>query len=348
MNFPKGSNKPAIKVLAILGLILGSLYIATWFPELVFTLITSGLFAFLLRPLVTLFERRIGFKRIISISLVFLLLGGAITIALYLSIPPAMQHGKELYAQMSSIPWERKLSESFAAFSSIPGVDPDSLARQVYQGATEYFSGGDMEQVSALSGYLISLLLVPIIVFFILAEGDTFFKNLIEKVPNKYFEMTLNIIYKTQVDLVGYLRGWLLDSFYVGLLSIVLWYSLGIDYALLLGIITGIANLIPYLGPFIGAVPALIVSILQFGDLRMLGPIAGIVLGIQVIDNVLIQPITFSKNVDMHPLSVIIILIIGNELLGVAGMLVAIPIATILKVTALETYWGLKNYRITW
>jgi predicted PurR-regulated permease PerM len=68
---------------------------------------------------------------------------------------------------------------------------------------------------------------------------------------------------------------------------------------------------------------------------------------VQLLDNVIIQPICFSKTVDMHPVTVILVLIIGNSMMGVAGMLLAIPIATILIASAVETYWGLKNYQIT-
>jgi predicted PurR-regulated permease PerM len=79
----------------------------------------------------------------------------------------------------------------------------------------------------------------------------------------------------------------------------------------------------------------------------MLLPLAAMTFTIQLIDNMLVQPICFSKSVDMHPITVIIVCLIGGTLMGVAGMLVAIPIFTILKVSAFETYWGLRNFRIT-
>ena len=121
----------------------------------------------------------------------------------------------------------------------------------------------------------------------------------------------------------------------------------GIDYPILIGAVAGIANLVPYLGPVVGAVPAFLVSLTQFGDFRMLVPIAVLSIAIQAIDNMFVQPLCFAKTVDMHPLTVIVVLIVGNELMGVVGMLLAIPLATILKVSTVETYWGLRNYRIT-
>ncbi len=68
---------------------------------------------------------------------------------------------------------------------------------------------------------------------------------------------------------------------------------------------------------------------------------------IQLIDNIIVQPLCFAKTVDMHPVTVIIVLLIGNSLMGVTGMLLAIPLYTIIKASVKETYWGLKNYKIT-
>ncbi|MEX0602155.1 MAG: AI-2E family transporter, partial [Bacteroidota bacterium] len=167
------------------------------------------------------------------------------------------------------------------------------------------------------------------------------------RVPNKYFEMTMNVLNKIRRDLVGYLRGWILDSLIIGLLSMLGLWVLGVDNPILIGAIAGVANLIPYLGPVVGAVPAFLVSITQFGDFRLLVPIAVLTVAIQTIDNIVVQPLCFSKTVDMHPLTVILVLVVGNQLMGIVGMLFAIPIATILKVSVRETYWGLKNYRIT-
>ena len=138
-----------------------------------------------------------------------------------------------------------------------------------------------------------------------------------------------------------------MDSVIIGILSVTGYYIIGVDYAILIGVLAGIGNLIPYVGPIVGAVPAFLVSLTQYGDFQKLVPIIIVTISIQMIDNIIVQPMCFAKTVDMHPVTVILVLIIGNSLMGVAGMLVAIPIATILKASAVETYWGLKNYHIT-
>jgi len=340
-------NRPVLKVSLLLALILLSLWIATFFPKIVIAVIISVLVSFVLRPFVKFFEFRWGMRRVVAIPIVFVLTGGLFAVVAVKVVPFLVDRVRGLYDRFSQFPFESRLHQLASDFAEdIPFVDPKALAEKIQSLLTTATQsvGGLLEDLVPL---LIALAIVPFLTFFILYEGDRGLKKLIERVPNKYFEMTMNVIYKIQKDLVGYLRGWLLDSFIIGLLSIAGLFLIGIDYPIVIGSIAGIANLVPYLGPVVGAFPALLVSVTQFGDFRMFAPIVMVTLTVQLIDNLVVQPICFSKAVDMHPVTVIIVLLIGNQLMGIVGMLIAIPVATILKVAAAETYWGLKNYRIT-
>jgi putative permease len=342
------SNRPMVKVLFLLGIIICGFWVISFFPDLVLTLIFSVLSAFILRPLVSLLEFRFGIRRIFSVSIVFLFIGGCLIVICILFIPLAIERLKALYDGFKNFPFDQKLNEAAINLTAnIPFTDPETVTQKVHvfvQSGLQGLSG----ILASAAGFLMNLAIVPFITFFILSEGDTATKKLIERVPNKYFEMTLNVLNKIQKELVGYLRGWILDSVIVGILNIIGFYLIGVNYALLLGIIAGISNLIPYVGPFFGVIPALLISLSQCGDFRQAIPIIAVTLVlVQLLDNIIIQPLCFSKTVDMHPVTVIFVLIIGNSLMGIAGMLLAIPIATILKSSAVETYWGLKNYRIT-
>jgi predicted PurR-regulated permease PerM len=341
------SNRPAIKVAVLLAIILASFWIASYFPNLVLMLILSALAAFILRPVVSFLEFRIGVRRSISIALVFLAVGGAL-VALFIGLVPYLvDRVREMYDGFKTFPLDAKLREVTQDLSKhIPFANPETLTKKI----RDILEGGlDMlgDSLGSAAGFAVNLFIVPFVTYFILAESDSTLKKLIERVPNKYFEMTLNVLNKIATDLVGYMRGWILDSVIVGILSIIAYYIVGVQYALLLGVLAGISNLIPYVGPFAGVVPALLVSVTQFGDFQQVPAILLQMLIVQTVDNTVIQPLCFSKTVDMHPLTVIIVLIVGNELMGVAGMLLAIPLATILKASAVETYWGLKHYHIT-
>ncbi len=344
----KASNRPLIKVLAILAIIIISFGIASYFPDLVLMLILSALTAFVLKPIVTIIEFQLGIRRSFSVGIVFLLVGGILAIINIYFVPMAVERLKDLYEGFKNFPFEQKLNEAAISLTAnIPFLDPALVTQKVHDLVSVGLSSLS-NLLTSMVGFLANLIIIPFITYFILAEGDTALKKLIERVPNKYFEMTLNVINKIKNDLVGYLRGWILDSVIVGGLNIIGFYIIGVQYALLLGIIAGISNLIPYIGPFFGVIPALLVSLIQYGDFRQAYQILLITLVIvQLLDNIIIQPLCFSKTVDMHPVTVILVLIIGNSLMGVAGMLLAIPIATILKSSAVETYWGLKNYQIT-
>lgn len=342
-----GSNRPFLKVSVLVGIIMLAFWVAAMFPDLVILLISSVLVAFVLKPLVKMLEFRLGLRRSIAIACVFIVVGGLVALVAIEAVPFLINRLQTMYQQFRVFPFEVKLNEAAQRFAKdVPFLDATTIAGKINQYISDTLQsvGGGLENAF---GYLATVAIVPFVTYFILAEGDHALKKLIERVPNKYFEMTLNVLNKIERDLVGYLRGWILDSVIIGLLSVVAMYAIGIDYPILIGTVAGVANLIPYLGPIVGAVPAFMVSLTQYGDFRMLLPIAAATFLVQLIDNIVVQPLCYAKTVDMHPLTVIIVLVIGNQLMGVMGMLLAIPIATVLKVSAIETYWGLRHYRIT-
>jgi predicted PurR-regulated permease PerM len=341
------TTHPTIRVTALLAILLAGFSLAFLFPSLLVALILALLLAFMLRPPVRFFEVQLGINRTISIAIVFLLLVLFILFNAANGIPVLLNHVRELYAGFRDFPLDQKLDELVRDVAKgIPIVNPQTAPHklQIMIDESVHAVGRD---VASAAGSAFSFLIIPFVTYFALAEGDRATKRLLERVPNKYFEMTLNVVSKIQKELIGYLRGWILDSVIVGIMNITGFYVIGVKYAILLGVIAGLSNLIPYVGPFIGVIPVFLVAVTQTGDLSLIPAIAILTLVIQTIDNIIVQPLCFAKTVDMHHLTVIIVLIVGNQLMGVLGMLLAIPLYTILKVTAVETHWGLKQYRIT-
>jgi len=338
---------PSVRVLGLLATLIAGFAVACMFPSLLVALILALLIAFVLRPPVRFFEVRLGLSRTISVAIVCLLLVFFILFNTANGIPVVLNHLREIYAGFKTFPLDQKLDELIRDVTKgLPIINPQTASHNLRALIDESIRSVGRDAASA-AGSAFSFLVIPFVTYFALAQGDQAAKRLLERVPNKYFEMTLNVVHKIQKELVGYLRGWILDSVIVGIMNIVGFYVIGVKYAILLGVIAGFSNLIPYVGPFIGMIPVLLISVTQTGDLSLLPPIAIMTLVIQGIDNIIVQPLCFAKTVDMHPLTVIIVLIVGNQLMGVLGMLLAIPLYTILKVTAVETHWGLKQYRIT-
>ena len=180
------------------------------------------------------------------------------------------------------------------------------------------------------------LSLVPVLLFFFLLDGPELRKGLLKFVPNRYFEVTVFLMHNVGWQLGNYLRAIALEIVVVGVLSAVAFQIVGVDYAYLLGGLAGIANIIPYLGPFIGAIPAVIVFYLKVKTINSVIVMVVLCSAIQFIDNVIIKTVIFSQTVDLHPFAVVIVLILGGIFGGVWGLIFAVPIAGILNVSLIQ------------
>ena len=191
-----------------------------------------------------------------------------------------------------------------------------------------------------------AILVIPFVAFFFLRDSTKISTGILRLVPNKYFEVTLTIIEKIETNLGRYLKGLLLQCSLVAVVASILLSFTDLNYALVVGIFTGIANSIPYFGPFMGVTAGSLVAIAQTGDFSLI-PGLFIAMGItQMVDNILIQPLIFSKAAQTHPLVILFVVLIGAQLAGIVGMLIAIPLTTTVLVTIEQILWSLRNYRI--
>jgi predicted PurR-regulated permease PerM len=308
----------------------------------------SVLIAFIFQPFVLFFEKQ-GFSRLISVVLVFLIVGAALYIGLSILIPRFLfqlthlietLHVYSLHDQLLAI--EKKI------YRFVPFFPPGTLAKRAEQLiSTQIFN--IFEEVSDILSSIVSviaiLIIVPFITFFLLKDNRIIIRGLINIVPNKYFEMSYWVLKKITIQLGRFVRGWLFDASFVGIMCGLGFYMIGIPYALPLGVIAGFGHLVPYLGPVIGGIPAIIISIIQYGDASHV-PFIILLMGIiYTTDNGFIQPYIFSKNVGMHPIVIILLIITGSQLFGLLGMLFAIPVASVIKTAAKEIYFAFKNYK---
>ncbi|HCW76144.1 MAG TPA: hypothetical protein DHU63_06360 [Candidatus Marinimicrobia bacterium] len=207
--------------------------------------------------------------------------------------------------------------------------------------------------VSAFS----SVVFILIITMFFLVDGRRMMKGLIGMVPNQYFEISLNISYKTQQQLTNFLRGQMIAASGVGIQSIIglhilNWvFDANISGPFLIGGIAGFANIVPYIGPFAGMLPAVIVSLFNnFGDpvaashLYFIPHIVVMFIIVQFIDNNFISPLVVSSSMAMHPLTVMLVILIGSKW-GILGMLLAVPAWGIVKVIFYEVLTGIRQHR---
>ena len=248
----------------------------------------------------------------------------------------------------------RILTETSARASSIePMLQPylgsdfrlAELIREHGERLMETMLGGTTVFIEGVISGLTFAVIVPFVAFFFLKEGRRLTRCLIALVPNAYFELCLNLMYQANKQIGNYIRGQLLAVLVVSVLSISGLSIIGVYYALPLGLLAGLANVIPYLGPLIGIVCSSIVALATGGGLAMVAKVIIMFLIVQLIDNVLIQPTMVAKSVELHPLVVLFVVMVGSQLMGIVGMLIAVPLTGIAKVSGQTIYKGIRQYQ---
>ena len=205
--------------------------------------------------------------------------------------------------------------------------------------------GGTTEVLGGVFSGLTFVVIVPFIAFFFMKEGHRFTRNIIELVPNAYFELCLNLLHQINGQIGGYIRGQLLATSVVAILALSGLQLIGMKYAVPLGLLAGFANMIPFLGPLIGIISASIVALATGAGIAMVGKVVVLFLIIQLVDNVVVQPTVVARSVEMHPLMVLFAVMVGSQLMGIVGMLIAVPLFGITKVSAQTIYLGIQGYR---
>jgi len=193
----------------------------------------------------------------------------------------------------------------------------------------------------------LSLFSITFISFFFLKDKHLFDKGVLMIVPNKYEEKTKKVLKYVRNLIARYLLGVILETLFMMTLFTIGLYLIGVDFhlALLVGMIGGVLNIIPYIGPWIGAAIGIILITtanisLDFNTeiIPLILKIIGVVIVAQLTDNILFQPLIYSKSVKAHPLEIFIVIIIAGSLYGVLGMMLAIPGYTVLRVIAREFF----------
>ncbi len=202
-----------------------------------------------------------------------------------------------------------------------------------------------------ISRSLTVVMLAPFFAFFMLQDGRSISRSLLSMVPNNLFELALNLHHQINEQLGGFIRARFLEAAIVGIVVWVGLLAVGFPYATLLALFAALTNLIPYLGPIVGAVPAVIIALVS-EDARIAGSmslnlvlVTSIYFIAQLIDVVFIIPFVVAKIVNLHPVTVIIVIIIGAQLMGILGMMISIPIASALKLTVTAVYDHLMEFR---
>lgn len=338
-----GSNMVKITIFFIAFIILIS-FLAV-ISDIVKLMIISALLAYVLDPLASFLESR-GMSRTSATSAIFLFIFAIACISSVVFLPVLYEEIKALQVGFNSEKAGLMVSdfENFLVNNlAFLGVKDLNLLSRI-QGAMARVGSWIFDHFLDAASVITGMVLIPFIVFFLMKDGRRFKQAFVSIMPNRYFEFTLYLFYKLNIQIGNYLRGQLLDAIIVGIFSIFALWLLGVKYFFIIGIFAGLANIIPYFGPITGATIAIIVSILQAGSFNMVLYIIVAFTLIRLIDDILVQPIVVAKSVHMNPLIVLLAVLIGGKLFGILGMLLSVPVVGFIKVVVHESIINYRRY----
>ncbi len=326
--------------------IAAAMYFLAEVGEVVELLLVSALLAYVMDPAVRALEAR-GLGRTAATTVVF---AGTLTliVLLFIALLPvvfaqfrAIQHvlTPERVGEAVAV-LERWLAERLAFL----GQGDVSLAGSLREFALTR-AGAVLDYVPGVMSLLGDMVLIPFLLFFMLKDGPALKKTFVACMPNRYFEFSLTLLHKVDIQLGNFLRGQLIATLIVIVLSTLALWLLDVDYYLLIGPLAGLTNLIPYIGPLIGIVFAVVVALLGGGTAYTALAIVIAFTVIQLIDNVLVNPLVVARNVELHPVVVLLVVIIGGHFFGIIGLLLAVPAAAVFKVVIQETARNARRYR---
>lgn len=319
------------------------------YSRLVLTpLILSFILSLLLNPLVVMLERR-GLGRTVAVIIVLCALGVVLSAALSLLAPVIADEFRTL-SRLAQDETPATLLQKIKVLLSehLPWLKNPGIIAQILVHAEKFIQSLFQRSIQLLPSIVpvaIAVVLIPFMTFFLLKDGRRLKKSFIAMLPNRYFEMTVSLLHKIDRQVGNYIRGQLLVSLCVGILAATALAILHIPYFLLIGALAGLANMIPYFGPIVGAIPAVILNVIIKGQLDAALPVIAAFLLIRLIDDTLLSPNILGRSLRIHPLLVILVIFTGGEMFGIMGLLLCIPVTGIIKVIIEELAWGHRHYR---
>ena len=291
-------------------------------------------------------KKTIQLKRTLSVLLTYILALSILVIlvySVYAMIGGQVSEHFNLNAMLDSIvQYTQRYNELFTELRirlEASGLSAD-LKQQMYTllEASNNILGAFIRELfnftKRLGSNLINILLGLIIAFYMLKDLEYFKKlchDVVEIITKKRTNEKLSsLLHDINFVVSRFIRGQLLDGFIVGILSSIALMLIGLDFPVLIGMTAGIANVIPYFGPVIGSIPAVIVGLLSGSPIKALFAVLALAL-VQQIDGTVIAPKVIGESVGLHPVFVILSIIIGGSYFGLLGMLLAVPTAGIIK-----------------
>ena len=308
--------------------------------EIINILVLSSILAYLLNPIVDFFKKK-NIPDLWSVIFVYIIIFLIIFIFSFVLIPKIIREFRNIgsilpdYLNKIYEYIDRVQNKYYSNFKNLPPQ---------FDGIRDIFE----ENINNLESIIIkwikkfvdittnafskifTLILVPIISFYFLKDKEFFKKKIYLTIPKAYRGEIVKLFKEMDKSISQFIRGRIIVGIFVGITTTIALFILNIDFAFSIGMLAGIADIIPYFGPVIGIIPAVFFALLE-GPLKALWVIITFTI-IQQIENNIITPKVVGESVGIHPVTVIISLILGGGFFGILGMILAIPVVAVVKI----------------
>lgn len=327
----------------VLGVLLALGVLFYLLQPILLPFVLGAVIAYLGDPIVDYLERH-KLSRQVSVILVFLFFTSLVIASVLLAIPMLLQQldamvGKapEIYRWVTgtAVPWlQQRLSVPAA---QLPQIDWSAQLADNWQSLGRVTAETLRRITGSGAGLLLvlaNLALVPVVAFYLMRDWDGVMARLLNMFPRAWQERVAFMVGEADEVVGAFIRGQLLVMAALGVIySLGLWL-VGVQLALLLGVIAGLASIVPYLGFVVGVLASLVAAWAQTGDWTMLLWVT-LVFGVgQMIESMVLTPILVGDRIGLHPVAVIFALMAGGQLAGFLGVLVALPVAAVVMVFA--------------
>lgn len=325
-------------ILAVVGFLTTMLSALTY---LFFLIVLSVFFAYLIKPLVEMIRRPFGnlsydkyMPRPLAIGIAYLLVFSTLGIAITLLTPLVVEQGKEFSVSLPEYAGSlqarfREIGTRYKRYQI-----PEAVQTQINEKASAVV-GAVGEQVTgllvSLVYYIPWLILIPILAFFFLKDANLFRVSLLRVFPSGDWRARVeSVIHDVNTTLAAYARAQLISCVLIGTLCTVAFYLLGINYALLLGVLAGAFEFVPLIGPLTIAVIVITVASLESTSEAIY---VALFLGVlRILQDYVFYPRIVREGIHLHPLMIILSVLAGEQVAGIPGVFISIPVVALLTV----------------
>ena len=317
--------------------------------------LSAAMLAYIADPLVDKLEKKVS--RTLSVGIVFFVLS-SIAILLLLIILPLLERQVVVLAEKLPVYFDRAQNYLLPLLKEQFGLEVGAFDFNVLkQSLSDYWktAGGIAANVVSsisrsglvLAGWIANFLLMLVVTFYLLRDWDSLMAKIHALIPRKNEALVVTLAKESDEVLGAFFRGQMLVMLTLSVVYTVGLMLVGVDTALLIGILSGMVSFVPYLGFIIGIVVASVAALMQFQELMPLFYIAIVFLTGQMLEGMLLTPLLVGDKIGLHPVAVIFAVLAGGQLFGFVGVLLALPVAAVIAVVLrhmLERYTKSELY----